>query len=168
MERLGAALTERADEGRTTVLAPGRDTALDPDTLDYSYIDPPLRSLVRAINEPSWAMTLGCCAGRAWHDAGNFYILVAVRGIEGLRRFSMWLSLARKAGWEECIDNPSVSAYALPDAELVNSAEVMPDGDWVILDLRFHLGGAQPGRAQTAAGIRALKLGWEALRRGNS
>jgi hypothetical protein len=168
MERFGAALTERLEEGRTMVLEPGLETALDPATLDYSLIDPPLRSLVRSINDSPWAMTLGCCAGRACHEFGNFYVRVAVRGLGGVRRFSRWLSLARTAGWEECIASPSVSAFALPDAEILTPSTATPEGEWVTFDLLFHLGGSQPGGDETSAGIRALELGWEALKKGNS
>jgi hypothetical protein len=160
MERFGTALTESLDEGRTM--------ALDPATLDYSLIDPPLRSLVRSINDSPWAMTLGCCAGRACHEFGNFYVRVAVRGLGGVRRFSRWLSLARTAGWEECIASPSVSAFALPDAEILTPSTATPEGEWVTFDLLFHLGGSQPGGDETSAGIRALELGWEALKKGNS
>jgi hypothetical protein len=143
-------------------------TAMHPDTLDYSLIDPPLRRLVRDINKSPWARTLGCCAGNACHETGNFYILVGVRGLEGVRRFTSWLSLARAAGWEECINNPSISAFALPDAEIVGPAPRLQDKEWVTFDMRFQLGGAQPDAEQTAGGIRALELGWDALAAGHT
>jgi hypothetical protein len=118
---------------------------------------------VRSINESPWAKTLGCCAGNACHEGGNFYILVGVRGIEGIRQFAKWLSLARATGWEKCINNPSISAFALPDAEIVGPDPGLLDDEWVTFDMRFHLGGAQPDREQTSGGIRALELGWNAL-----
>jgi hypothetical protein len=143
-------------------------TAMHPDTLDYSLIDQPLRSLVRDINRSHWARTLGCCAGNACHEAGNFYILVGVRGLDGVNRFTRWLTLARAAGWEECINNPSVSAFALPDAEIVVPGNEMADDDWVTFDMRFQLGDRQPDAEQTAGGIRALELGWNAIAVGHT
>jgi hypothetical protein len=139
--------------------------AMRPEELDYSMIDPPLRPLVGSINGSPWAKTAGCCGGNACHEGGKFYLLVRVKGLEGVKKFLKWLGLSRSVGWEACIGNPDISAYALPDAEIIGLGDPWDD-DWLTFDLRFRLGNGQPGREQTMGGIKALESGWEALMRG--
>lgn len=137
--------------------------AMRPEELDYSMIDHPLRPIVASINDSPWAKTAGCCGGNACHESGgNFYLLVRVKGLEGARNFLRWLGLSRSLGWEACIENPEISAYALPDAEIIGLGRP-EDDDWLTFDLRFRLGDGQPGREQTLGGIKALEAGWEAL-----
>lgn len=128
--------------------------------IDYSRIDPPLRALIKNINKCSWARTAGCCAGRAFHDEGYFYLLVMVNGLEGVKAFTRWLSLSRSLGWDECMEGKVISAYALPDAEMIGAAH---DANWITFDLRFHLDSKQPDRKRTIGGIKALELGWDAV-----
>jgi hypothetical protein len=40
---------------------------MHPDHINYNNIDPPLRKLIKEINQSSWARTIGSCAGGAWH-----------------------------------------------------------------------------------------------------
>jgi hypothetical protein len=146
--------------------------AMHPENIDYAYIDQPLRGLLRAVNGSAWARTAGCCAGAACHESGEFYILLEVRGLEGVQRLQSWMSLSRACGLKSCFEGPTIKAFALPEAEMVVpehlSGYAMPETsfmgrDWIVFDLHFHLGDASVTREQTQGGIRALELGWRAL-----
>lgn len=44
---------------------------LEPDSIRYQEIDPPLRNLIRSVNSQKWIRTYGCCAGPAHHGENS-------------------------------------------------------------------------------------------------
>ena len=46
---------------------------MPPDRINYKFIDPSLRNLIRKLNKTSWCATIGSCAGEA--DYGEFFTL---------------------------------------------------------------------------------------------
>ena len=70
---------------------------LEPDSIRYREIDPPLRKLIRFVNSQSWIRTYGCCAGPAHHgeDAGHenqFFIGLFVNECsQGMTHLRLWL-----------------------------------------------------------------------------
>ena len=114
----------------------------------------------------------GCCAGNACHEEGDFYLLLEVRGFEGIQRLRAWLSLSQAAGCKECFDGPRVAAFMLPDIEMVMpdhlrgydlSASPFMGGEWVRVNLRLDRRNGCPTREETLGGIHALNQGWKAL-----
>ncbi len=146
---------------------------MDPDYIDYTLIDPPLRKLIEAINKSSWAKTIGSCAGRAYHKGkGGFYIIIEVKGIEGIRYLLRWLSLSHALGFKAHYEEHSLKDSAIPTAEIIApnllhgnnsvSRPVMGNG-WFKFQISLHLGGKPLNRSQTEGGIKALELGWDAV-----
>ncbi|MEJ2190951.1 MAG: hypothetical protein P8Y39_01200 [Nitrospirota bacterium] len=138
-----------------------RTREMPPGDIDYALIDPPLRALVRALNRSAWVRTRGCCAGRAAHPGGDFYLALEVRGMEGIRGLLRWLALSRSLGWDMCLEAGALRALVLPDVELCPAAA--SDGEWVRLELRDILGDRPPTETETRGAIRALEAGWNAL-----
>lgn len=146
---------------------------MHPDYIDYSLIDLPLRNLVKTINNNSWAKTIGSCGGRACHKGKGFYLIVEVKGISGIRNFLRWLSLSHALGFKARYESNLLRDYALPMAEIVapnllhsdnsNSGALMGK-EWIRFHIRFYLGGKLINRAQTRGGIRALEIGWSAIK----
>jgi hypothetical protein len=75
---------------------------LEPDSIRYQEIDPPLRNLIRFVNSQSWIRTYGCCAGPAHHgeDAGHehqFFIgLFIDQASAGMTQVRLWLDEANR------------------------------------------------------------------------
>lgn len=76
---------------------------MPPDRIDYSQIDSPLIPLIKAINKTRWMFTIGSCAGASYHQhpRKSFYIIIEVKGLEGMRNFIQWCALAHKIGFEQ-------------------------------------------------------------------
>ena len=62
----------------------------DPATMDYDHIDPPIRELVRAINDSGWLLTEEACAGHsaneptAWDGNRDLYLRLVVEKAEDI------------------------------------------------------------------------------------
>jgi hypothetical protein len=75
---------------------------LEPDSIRYQEIDPPLRNLIRFVNSQSWIRTYGCCAGPAHHgeDAGHeheFFIgLFVDEASAAMTQVRLWLDEANR------------------------------------------------------------------------
>ena len=75
---------------------------LEPDSIRYQEIDPPLRNLIRFVNSQIWIRTYGCCAGPAHHgeDAGpehKFFIgLFVDEASVGMTQVRLWLEEANR------------------------------------------------------------------------
>jgi|GEM_PF-6201720 len=76
---------------------------MPPREIDYNQIDPPLVSLIKMINKTRWMATIGSCAGASYHQnpRKNFYIIVEVKSLKGIRNFIKWCALAHKIGYEQ-------------------------------------------------------------------
>ena len=155
---------------------PSRYDNMHPAYIDYTIIDPPLINLMKAINQSSWAKTIGSCAGRAYHEnKGGFYILFEVKGITGIRNLLRWMSLSHASGCKACHEEHSIKAFALPKAEIIApnilhgknsvSMPVMGKG-WFKFEINLYNGEKILTKEQTEGGIKALELGWNAVANG--
>lgn len=152
---------------------PGRYDNMHPVHIDYTLIDPPLKSLTKAINQSSWAKTIGSCAGRAYHkDKGGFYIIIEVKGITGVHNLLRWLSLSHALGYKACHEDNSIEDFALPKAEIIapnllndNNSVSRPvmGKEWFKFEINLHNGNKPLYKTQTKGGIKALELGWEVV-----
>ncbi len=143
-----------------------------PDRIDYNFIDYPLRRLIKAINNSSWAKTIGCCAGKATHDnSGNFYLIIEVKGLRGVHNLLKWLSLSHALGFKACYEDHLIADYALPTAEIVTPNLLRSDKSrtgtlmgekWIRFHIRLYLGSKSLNKTNTEGGIKSLELGWNA------
>lgn len=146
---------------------------MDPNRIDITLIDPPLRKLIKAINQSSWAKTIGSCAGRAYHkDKSGFYIIIEVKGAKGIRSLLKWLSLSHALGYKACHEDNSIEDFALPKAEIIapnllhdNNSVSRPvmGKEWFKFEINLHNGNKPLNKTQTRGGIYALELGWKAV-----
>lgn len=145
---------------------------MHPDHIDYTIIDSPLRKLILTINKSSWAKTIGSCAGKACHDNRGFYLIIEVKGIEGVHNLLKWLSLSHALGYNARYKDHTIPDYALPEAEISFPNRLHGDDsitgtlmgeDWIRFYIRLHLGGKPLNKTQTRGGIKALTLGWNAI-----
>lgn len=142
---------------------------MHPTEIDYKFIDPPLRELIKEINRSSWAKTIGSCAGKAYHNKKGFYLLIEVLGIKGIRRLLRWLSLSHLLGFNASYEGHILKDYALPEARLI-FPNLLHSNDsitgsligkaWFRFVITLHLGRSPLNKAQTRGGIKALELGW--------
>lgn len=59
---------------------------MPPDNIDYKFVDPAMRNLIKKINMKSWIKTWGCCGGPASHrvNSHDFYIICEVFKQDGV------------------------------------------------------------------------------------
>jgi len=146
--------------------------SMHPDHIDYNLIDPPLKKLVKAINKSIWLKTIGCCAGKAYHNDKNFYLFVEVKGLNGIRNLLKWLALSHALIAKTCHKYRLSKGYILSKAELtipnlLNAdhfvSKTLMGKNWSKIAIRFYSRGKQPNKVQTLGGIKALELGWVSL-----
>ena len=119
---------------------------MSPNNIDYKYVDPIMRNLIRKINSKEWIKTFGCCGGPASHRNNgetSFYIILEVLEQNGVYQLARWLGRAHKFGFEGKYKTETLSGFALVDATLdsphILSGErgtgAVLGGDW----FRFHI-----------------------------
>ena len=94
---------------------------MSPDGIDYKYVDPAMRGLIRKINSKKWIKTFGCCGGPASHrnnGGSSFYIILEVLGQNGVYQLARWLGRAHKFGFEGEYKTKTLPGFALFDATL--------------------------------------------------
>lgn len=75
---------------------------LEPESIRYQEIDPPLSNLIRSVNSQNWIRTYGCCAGPAHHgeDAEKehmFFVgLFVDEASGGMTPVRVWLDEANR------------------------------------------------------------------------
>ncbi|MDI6889595.1 MAG: hypothetical protein QMC83_01450 [Thermodesulfovibrionales bacterium] len=140
---------------------------MHPDYIDYTLIDSPLRKLIKAINQSSWAKTISSCAGKACHNNGNLHLVIEVKGTEGIYNFLRWLSLSHALGSKACYENNKIPDFALPKAELSTPNLLRGErsitgaflgGNWTRFYISLHLGRKPLSKTQIMGGIKALSL----------
>lgn len=150
---------------------------MHPKHIDYTLIDQPLRRLVKAINQSSWAKTISSCAGKACYNNGNLHLVIEVKGTEGIYNLLRWLSLSHALGSKACYENNKIPDFALPKAELSTPNLLRGDRsitgafmgkNWIRFYISFYLGGKSLRKTQIMGGIRALELGWDAIVNNNN
>jgi hypothetical protein len=140
---------------------------MPPDRIDFSLIDSSVRALVRRLNETSWCRTFGSCGGKADHGpkGPDFYLLLEVRGSNGMWLLREWLSHSHAEGWKAAYITTMTGHYACVRAELHHANFIhgeVNDPDWVRLQLGFV--SLEPLTvAKTDGGIRALGMGLDKL-----
>ena len=149
-----------------------KEVHMHPDSIDYSLIDPQMRKLVRSINSSMWIKTVGCCAGRAEHSYGKFYLSLEVYSSEGLKEMLKWLASAFEIAMNEIIDCSQINVIAVPEPEMVvptkenafnNQRGALMGNGWFRFDLRPTRTDVLSSKVALQGAIRVLELGWEAM-----
>jgi hypothetical protein len=97
---------------------------MHPSELDYTLLDPIMRNLIAKINIKPWIKTFGCCGGPAQHNSTrriekpNFYIIVEVKGQDGVYKLARWLGRAHELGYKLTYKDKTLPDFALYDAVL--------------------------------------------------
>jgi hypothetical protein len=141
------------------------DHDMDPNDIDYSKIDPVLRTLIKAINAKSWIKTTFSCGGPAQHkEDSEFHMVVEVHGAVGVYNLARWLGYTHKM----VLNRPLVEDAAICEAELIKPyLEVGPlmdvfagacmGSEWFRFRLYFRYA-QEPDKKTTLIGIRQLRL----------
>ena len=75
----------------------------NPATMNYDSIDPPIRDLVKAINDSGWLLTEETCAGHsaneptAWDGNRDLYLRLVVEKAENIRWLLFLVDLIRES-----------------------------------------------------------------------
>ena len=145
---------------------------MPPDRINYKFIDPSLRNLIRKLNKTSWCATIGSCAGEADHGMGIFYIILEVKGLKGIRNFLRWMSLSHSLGYDAKHNRKTIKDFTIPRAGIISpnylhgdfSATGALKGDrWIRFQLSLFSEVLSVPRIK--GGIKALELGLNALSR---
>jgi len=88
---------------------------MPPDNIDYKFVDPAMRNLIKKINMKSWVKTWGCCGGPASHrvNSHKFYIICEVFKQNGVYNLAKWLGRAHEFGYKAKYENNTLSDSAL-------------------------------------------------------
>jgi hypothetical protein len=141
------------------------DHDMDPNNINYSKIDPVLRSLIKDINATPWAKTTFSCGGPAQHDNDSeFYLVVEVHGRIGIYNLARWLGYVRKMVMNQPLHDDIVKCEAvllIPNLEPGPLMDIFAGAcmgsEWFRFRIYFeYLDG--PAKKEAVTGIRQLRL----------